>query len=396
MTYYKDHEFLYSETINMRNKQDCMTKSLERIKQIVIKEFIQVFRDKRMRFFLFVPPLVQLVMFGYVVSLDVNNIQTALLDFDRSPQSRELARRLESSGYFTITQRPSSVGEVRGLMDRGEILCAIQINRGFQRDLGKGVPPEVQVIVDGTYSNTALIALNYTNRVVAKFALDLAAPMVKTAGPGVVLQTTAWYNPEMKSRNYFVPGVIASIIMLVSLMLTSMAIVREREAGTMEQLMVTPIKPIELMIGKTLPFAAISFIDMLLVTAAGVYWFDVPIRGSLLLLLVCTAIYLLSVLGTGLFISTISKTQQQALMAAMFFNMPAILLSGFAFPLENMPAVFQYLTYVNPLRYFLIIIRGVFLKGNGVSVLWPQMTALLAIGVVVISLSALRFRKRLG
>lgn len=373
-----------------------MLKSLERIKQIVIKEFIQVFRDKRMRFFLFVPPLVQLVMFGYVVSLDVNNIHTALLDFDRSPQSRELARRLESSGYFTITQRPSSVGEIRDLMDRSEVLCAIQINRGFQRDLEKGVPPLVQVIVDGTYSNTALIALNYTNRVVAKFALDLARPMIKTAGPGVALQTTVWYNPEMKSRNYFVPGVIASIIMLVSLMLTSMAIVREREAGTMEQLMVTPIKPIELMIGKTLPFAAISFIDMLLVTAAGVFWFDVPIRGSLLLLLACTAIYLLSVLGTGLFISTISKTQQQALMAAMFFNMPAILLSGFAFPLENMPAVFQYLTYANPLRYFLIIIRGVFLKGNGLAVLWPQMAALLAIGIVVISLSALRFRKRLS
>jgi drug efflux transport system permease protein len=373
-----------------------MLKSVERIKQIVIKEFIQAFRDKRMRFFLFVPPLVQLVMFGYVVSLDVNNIRTALLDFDKSPESRELARRLESSGYFTIIERPESAEEVRALMDRGDVLCAIQINRGFGRDLKKNAPPEVQVIVDGTYSNTALIALNYTNRVIARYALDLAPPGMRIAGPGVDLQTTAWYNPELRSRNYFVPGVIATIIMLVALMLTSMAIVREREAGTMEQLMVTPIRPIELMIGKTLPFAVISFIDMLLVTAAGVFWFEVPIRGSLLLLLACTAIYLLSVLGTGLFISTISKTQQQALMAAMFFNMPAILLSGFAFPIENMPAVFQYVTYMNPLRYFLIIIRGVFLKGNGVAVLWPQMAALLVIGIVVIGLSALRFRKRLG
>jgi drug efflux transport system permease protein len=373
-----------------------MKKSLERIRQIVIKEFIQVFRDKRMRFFLFVPPLVQLLMFGYVVSLDVNNIHTAYLDYDKSPESRELARRLEASGYFTIKQRPASAGEIRELMDKGEVLCAIQVNRGFQKDLKKGGPAEVQVIVDGTYSNTALIALNYTNRVVAKYSQDLSAPLIKNARAGVDMRTTAWYNPELKSRVYFVPGVIASIIMLVSLMLTSMAVVREREAGTMEQLMVTPIKPIELMIGKTLPFAAISFLDMLLVTAVGVFWFEVPIRGSLVLLLASTAIYLLSVLGTGLFISTISKTQQQALMAAMFFNMPAILLSGFAFPIENMPPFFQYVTYLNPLRYFLIVIRGVFLKGSGIGVLWPQIAPLLAIGIVVIGLSALRFRKRLG
>jgi len=372
-----------------------MIGSFERIKQIVIKEFNQVFRDPRMRFFLFVPPLVQLFMFGYVVSLDVNNIPTALLDLDRSHESRELSRRLESSGYFTVLQAPVSVEELKGLLDRGTVLCAIQINRGFSNDLKRRVPAEVQVIVDGTYSNTALIALNYTNMVLARFAQDLARPQAGTAAV-VDLRVNAWYNPGLKSRNYYVPGVIASIILLISLMLTSMAVVREREAGTMEQLMVTPIRPIELMLGKTIPFAAISFFDMLLITAVGVFWFDVPIRGSLPLLLVCTAIYLLSVLGTGLFISTIAKTQQQALMAAMFFNMPAILLSGFAFPIENMPILFQYVTYLNPLRYFLIIIRGVFLKGSGISVLWPQMAALLALGVVVIALAALRFKKRLG
>ncbi len=369
--------------------------SLSRMKHIVIKEFLQVLRDKRMRFFLFVPPLIQLFMFGYVVTMDVNNISTALLDLDKSSESRELARRFESSGYFTINRTPASVEELRELLDRGEVLCAIQIKREFSDDLKKRIPTDVQVIVDGTYSNTALIALSYANGIIAKFSQDRTLPIIRT-GTAIDLRTSVWYNPDLKSRNYYVPGVIASIIMLVSLMLTSMAVVREREVGTMEQLMVTPIRPIELMLGKTLPFAAISFIDMLLVTAVGTLWFDIPIRGSLVLLLAGTAIYLLSVLGTGLFISTISKTQQQALMAAMFFNMPAILLSGFAFPIENMPKIFQYITYVNPLRYFLTIIRGVFLKGNGIAILWPPMAALFLVGIVVFALSSLRFRKRLG
>jgi ABC-2 type transport system permease protein len=331
-----------------------------------------------------------------VVSLDVNNIPTAFFDQDKSFESRELGRRLVASGYFTIEYTPESTEELRMLVDRGKALCAIQINRGFGKDLRKGVPTEVQVIVDGTYSNSALIALSYTNRVIAKFAQDQALPRIGTQPTVVELRERAWYNPELRGRNYFVPGVIASILMLISLILTSMAVVREREAGTMEQLMVTPIRPIELMLGKTIPFAAISFVDMLLITAVGVFWFEVPIRGSLVLLLLGTAIYLLSVLGTGLFLSTLAKTQQQALMAAMFFNMPGILLSGFAFPIENMPMVFQYVTYLNPLRYFLIIIRGVFLKGNGIDILWPQMAALFGIGIVVIMLAALRFRKQLG
>jgi ABC-2 type transport system permease protein len=371
-----------------------MRKSFERIKRIIIKEFIQAFRDKRMRFFLFVPPLVQLLVFGYVVSLDVNNISTAFLDLDKSSESRELARRLEASGYFTITHSPTSVGEIRELLDRGKVLCAVQINRGFEKDLRKRVPTSVQVVVDGTYSNTALIALGYVNGTIAKYAQDRAVPKI-TAG-AIDVRTTAWYNPELKSRNYNVPGVMATVIMLMSIMLTSMAIVREREAGTMEQLMVTPITPVELMLGKTVPFAAISLIDMLLVTVVGVFWFAVPIRGSLLLLLASTVVYLLSVLGIGLFISTVAKTQQQALMTAMFFTMPAILLSGFVFPIENMPKIFQYVTYINPLRYFLVIIRGIFLKGNGADILWPHLAALAVIGCAVMALSALRFRKRLG
>lgn len=373
-----------------------LQKSIERIKQIVVKEFIQVFRDTKMRFFVFVPPLVQIILFGYAVTMDVNNISTAVLDLDKSYESRELIQRFEASTYFTITQTLSSTEEIKDLLDRGKVLCALQINRGFGKDLRKKVPTNVQVIVDGTYSNTALIAQGYANRIIGTYAREKMRPNSSTSVASIDLRPIAWYNPDLKSRNYFVPGVIATVILIISLMLTSMAVVREREVGTMEQLMVTPIKPIELMLGKTIPFGIIGLFDMLLVTVVGVFWFDVPIRGSLLILFAGTVIYLLSVLGIGLFISTVSKTQQQALMASMLFTMPAILLSGFAFPIESMPDIFQYATYFNPLRYFLIIIRGVFLKGVGLDILWTQMAILFCIGCVVMALSALRFRKRLG
>ncbi len=369
---------------------------IERIKQIVIKEFIHVFRDKKLRFFLFAPPLIQIILFGYAVTMDVNSISTAFLDLDKSYESRELMRRFEASGYFTTKHAPASIEEIKDLLDRGKVLCAVQINRGFGKDLKKGVPTEVQVIVDGTYSNTALIAQGYANRIIGEFALDSMKPAIGVSGAAIDLRATAWYNPDLKSRNYYVPGVIATVILIIALMLTSMAVVREREVGTMEQLMVTPIMPFELMLGKTIPFAVIGLVDMLLVTLMGIFWFDVPIQGSLLILLAGTVIYLLSVLGTGLFISTVSKTQQQALMASMLFVMPAILLSGFAFPIESMPDLFQYVTYLNPLRYFLVIIRGVFLKGVGLDILWPQMLILLLIGCVVMALSALRFRKRMN
>jgi ABC-2 type transport system permease protein len=368
----------------------------ERVKHLVIKGFIQAFRDKRTAFFLFVTPLIQLIMFGYVATMDVNNVSTAFYDLDKSYESREIGRRLESSGYFTIRYTPSSPGEIRDLLDKGDVLCAIQVNRGFGKDLRKGIPTEIQVIVDGTDSNTALIAMGYVNTIIAKYGRDMSLKPGKAMLSTIDFRPRVWYNPDLRSKNYNVPGVIASIIMLTCLILTSMSVVREREIGTMEQLMVTPIRPIELMLGKTIPAAAIGFFDMALVTAFGVFWFGVPIKGALFLLTLCTGVYLLSVLGIGLFISTISKTQQQALMGTFFFFMPAILLSGFATPIETMPEVFQYITYLNPLRYFLIIIRGIFLKGVGISILWPQIVVLLVLGVVILMLSALRFKKRLG
>ncbi|MDA8101245.1 MAG: ABC transporter permease [Nitrospiraceae bacterium] len=372
-----------------------LNESAERIRQMVRKEFIQIFRDKRMKAIVFVIPLLQTMVFGYAVTMDVNNIPTAVYDMDRSFESRELVRRLAASGFFDVRYRPESPAEVQDLLDRSRVTVSFQINRGFAADLARRIPTAVQLLVDGTDSNTGIVALDYANRIILKYALDLSV-----AGPSsritIDLRQRAWYNPELKSKNYNVPGVIAMVIMLTSLLLTSMAVVREREIGTMEQLMVTPLRPAELILGKTIPFAIIAFFDMVLVTIFGVAIFDIPIRGSLLLLPLSTAIYLLSILGVGLVISTFAKTQQQALMSTFLFYMPAVLLSGFMFPIENMPAVFQYLTYLNPLRYFLIIIRGLFLKGNGIDILWPQIAALLAIGIVVITVSSLRFRKRLA
>lgn len=366
----------------------------ERIRQMVIKEFIQVLRDRRMKAIVFLTPILQLLAFGYAVTTDVSDISTALYDLDKSYESRELARRLEASGYFTIRYTPESYREIWDLVDRGKALSAIQIDKGFGSDLKKGIPTSIQIIVDGTDSNTATVAMDYASRIALSFARELtpsAATLVR-----IDLRTMAWYNPDLKSRNYNVPGVIAIVIMLTCLLLTSMAVVREREIGTMEQLMVTPVRPFELMLGKTIPFALIGFFDMFLVTVLAVLKFSIPLKGSLFVLPLSTGIYLLSVLGIGLFISTISRTQQQALMATFFFYVPAVLLSGFMFPVENMPVLIQYATYINPLRYFLVIIRGIFLKGNGLGILWPQMVSLLVLGILVIALSSLRFRKRLG
>ncbi len=365
----------------------------ERIRQMVLKEFIQIFRDKRMKAIVFVIPLLQTMVFGYAVTMDVNNIPTVVCDLDNSLASRELIRQFSASGYFEVKRFLSRPDDIRGLLDQSEATVAIQINHGFSSDLHRRIPVSVQLIVDGTDSNTGTVALDYASRIVLKYSKSLLHP-----GSGnplrIDVRPRAWYNPELKSKNYNVPGVIAMVIMITSLLLTSMAVVREREMGTMEQLMVTPLRPIELILGKTVPFAIIAFFDMVLVTVFGILVFDIPIRGSLYLLPLSTAIYLLSILGIGLVISTFAQTQQQALMSTFLFYMPAVLLSGFIFPIENMPRIFQYVTYLNPLRYFLVIIRGVFLKGSGFDILWPHMSALLLMGIVVLALSTLRFRKR--
>ncbi len=368
---------------------------IERIKRMLIKEFIQIFRDKRMKAIVFVIPVIQTMVFGYAVTTDVNNIPTAVYDLDRSYESRELARRFAASGYFSIKYRPDSPSGVQGLLDRGNVAVALQINRGFSSDVKRQRPASLQILIDGTDSNTATVAMGYAGRIVLAYAASLGQGGA-VIRPAIELRPIAWYNPELKSKYYMVPGVIAMVIMITSLLLTAMAIVREREMGTMEQLMVTPLRPVEFILGKTIPFAVIAFIEMALITVIGLLVFKIPIRGPLLLLPLSTAIYLLSVLGVGLFISTIAKTLQQAMMATFLFFSPNVLLSGFIFPIENMPEIIQYMTYINPLRYFLVIIRGLFLKGNGLAVLWPQFAALFLLGVAVLTVSVLRFRKRLA
>jgi ABC-2 type transport system permease protein len=337
-----------------------------------------------------------LIVFGYAVTTDVNTVRTAVYDLDRSYESRELTRRFSASGYFSMDYDISSNNAIQDLFDKGKITAAIQINRGFSSDLKKGKQTEIQVLVDGTDSNTALVAMGYANSIIMKYAGDLSPKNVRAKQVRFQVRPRAWYNADLTSKNYNVPGVIAIMLMLICLLLTAMAIVREREMGTMEQLMVTPLKPVEIILGKTIPFAIIGFFDMFLATSVGVYWFSIPIAGSLVLLSFCTAVFLLSVLGIGLFISTISRTQQQAMMATFLFFAPAVLLSGLMFPIENMPLAVQYGTYLNPLRYFLVIIRGVFLKGNGIDILWPQMLELFVLGITLMALSSLRFKKRLA
>jgi ABC-2 type transport system permease protein len=373
----------------------------ERIKHMLIKEFIQIFRDPRMRGVIFLMPIIQLFVFGYAVTTDVKHIPTMVYDLDNSVASRELVSRFTSSGYFELIGHAPHERRIRELMDRGDIGAAFQIDKGFEEDLLAGRPAQVQLIVDGADSNTAGIVLGYSSTIAGRFSTEIESSRVArmTGGAGktgrVVLQTRAWFNENLESRNFYVPGVIAIIVMLITLMLTSMAVVREKEIGTMEQIMVSPITPLEFILGKTVPFALIGFADAVLITVLGVFWFGVPIRGSLLVLLVATALYLVTTLATGLFISTVSQTQQQAMMSTFFFYLPAVLLSGFMFPIANMPRAIQWLTYLNPLRYFLVIIRGVFLKGVGPGILWPQMLALGVMGVVTLWLAAKRFHKTL-
>ena len=368
-----------------------------RIREILKKEFIQTLRDPRARALLFGPPLLQLILFGYAVNLDVENARTAWMDMDHTPESRDLMAAFQGSRYFRITAVPRDDREIRRLMDQGRVQAVVRVLPGFSRDIKRGAAAPVQILVDGTNSNTAAIVSNYATQIVADYAGRLLARTPRPAGvmPVLTAQYRVWFNPDLRSRVYFVPGVIVNIIALVTVMLTAMSIVREKEIGTMEQLMVTPVTPFELIMGKLLPFAIVGILQVILVIGAALLIFQIPIRGNIPLLFGCTVLFLLSTLGVGLFISTISQTQQQAMMSSFFFFMPAMLLSGFAFPIRNMPVSVQYLTYLNPLRYFMQIVRDLFLKGVGVESVWREIVALALFGAAILGLSAFRFQKKL-
>lgn len=375
-----------------------------RIRALLWKEVIQALRDPRLRFLIILPPLIQLVAFGYAANLDLRNIPIAVYDEDRSSVSRELAFAFSSSGYFKIVKTVESHEEITELIDSGTIKAALHMGSGLSSRIKSRRTALVQVIVAGTNSNTASLVQSYSLQIFERFnrseleAMMEENPRIKTilpAGPEGLVRPDIriWYNTNLVSRNFYVPGIISLVIMVSVLNLTAMAVVREKEVGTMEQLMVTPIKPVEFILGKTLPFAAIGIFQVALVGSAGVFWFGVPMRGSVLLLFLCLLIYLLSILSLGLFISTISRNQQQALVTTFFFTFPIILLSGFIFPIANMPEPVQLVTYANPLRYFLVIIRDIFLKGSGIEVLWPQMAALLAVGLLLMALAVSRVSK---
>lgn len=371
----------------------------ERVKRMLIKEFIHIFRDPKMKGVIFLMPIIQVMVFGYAVTTDVKNVATAVYDLDNSTASRDLVARFENSGYFDVVTIIQNEEHVREVLDRGTVHAVLRLNKGFEKELRAGRTAQLQVLLDGTDSNTAGIVLDYSARIAGELSHAIVIKRISqlkgvfSSSGGVTIETRAWFNENLESRNFYVPGVIAILVMLITLMLTSMAVVREKEVGTMEQIMVTPITPAEFILGKSLPFALIGFADVIVITLVGVFWFEVPIRGDLALLFLATGLYLMTTLGIGLLISTVSQTQQQAMMSTFFFYFPAVLLSGFMFPIANMPTLIQWLTYGNPLRYFLIIIRGIFLKGVGPSVLWPQMLALALMGSLTLWAASRRFQK---
>ncbi|HYL49516.1 MAG TPA: ABC transporter permease [Stellaceae bacterium] len=374
----------------------------ERIWQIVIKEFLELRRDKWARFRLIVPPLVQMLVFGYAATFEVYHVPTVVLDRDQTQESRELISRFSSSDRFDIVRVAQTDGQVQRAIDRGDTTVAIIIHPEFANLLRKGQSAPLQVIVDGTNSNTALIALGYVGTIVDQFSADYAADLMRRglSGPHakpltINLETRPWYNPDLNGRWFFVPGVVASLTLVLVVSLTASAIVREREVGTLEQLMVTPIRSAELILGKTTPFFLIGLAEVALVALFGTLWFHVPFVGNPLILLLGTVLFLLSTLGLGISISTVCKTQQQAFASQFFVLNPMFILSGFSFPISSMPVVLQWLTYLNPMRYYLVVIRGTFIKGVGLSALWPDMLGMAGLGCFLLAVSILRFRKSL-
>ncbi|MBN2224225.1 MAG: ABC transporter permease [Deltaproteobacteria bacterium] len=379
----------------------------ERIVQIFKKEMIQIFRDKRMRAMVFLPPIVQLIVFGYAATTDVKHISLALLDEDRTTVSRDFVEKFEAGRYFSVARYLSSPAQADVLMDKGEVDAFIYIKKGFEQAIKKGDGADVLIVVDGTNSNMASVTLGYVNRIVNAYSEEILTEKVMRLaslrsgssvpvliGPTVLVERT-WFNEDLESRNYFIPGIVALLLTLIAVMMTSMAIVKEREVGTMEQLIVTPIRPIELIVGKLLPFAVIGYIDVALITAIGTLWFGVPLKGSIPLLFFSTAFFLLPALGVGLFISTISATQQEAMLSTFLFFFPAMLMSGFVFPIDSMPPAMQIVTYADPMRYMIHILRGIFLKGLGVRYLWVDFLGLFVLGTVVVGFAVMRFSKRL-
>ncbi len=370
--------------------------------RVIVKEFLQIRRDRKMIPVIFVAPLVQITVFGFAVNTDVTNVPTVLVDQDRSAASRELVDRFVESGYFEVVGSGERAAEVDRWLVTSRAQLGLVIGQGFGAALASSRQASVQLIVDGSDASSANVALGYASSVTREFGVLVQERRLRAAGapaPAVgqaVLVPRVFYNPDLKSRWFYVPAVLAMILMIMTMLLSAMGVVREKEIGTMEQLIVTPIRPWQLLVGKLLPFAVIGVFQMIVASAVTVFGFGVPLRGSFALLLALTTLFILSTLGLGLLVSTLVQNQQQAMMGAVFCAMvPMIYLSGLIFPIANMPPAIQAVTYAIPLRYYAEIIRGVFLRGSGIAVLWPEALTLLLMGLAILTVAALRFRKRL-
>jgi ABC-2 type transport system permease protein len=371
---------------------------MRRLRRLVWKEFLELRQDPRLFGLVIIAPIIQLTMLGYAATTDVKDVPVVVADGDRSPSSRDLIARFQASRNFTIVDTVTSVADVDSYLQSGRAWVAIAIPVGYGTAIKDATPVALQVVADGSDSNSTTVALGYARSLINEYAQEIVAERAARSGlamPGIDLRIRVWFNPQLESRYFMIPGVLALLLLLVTANLAAMGIVREKELGTLEQLNVTPLRRWELIVGKLLPYGLIALIDVLLVTAVAVFWFEVPLRGSFWLLFALGLVYVLCTLALGLFISTISDTQQQAMMTATFFFLtPMIYLSGFIFPIENMPRVIQYATYLIPLRYFLVIVRGIFLKGIGLSLLWPQAVAMAAWGIAMLALAVARSRKR--
>ena len=371
---------------------------MTRVLHLVRKEFLELRQDSRLFGIVILAPILQLTMLGYAATTDVRNVPMVVVDQDRSAASRELVTRFEASQYFTVVDAVPSIGGIDAYLDRGDAWIALTIPPGYGERIRTAQPAGIQLVADGTDANSTNVALGYARGLVVSYAGELAASSGgRVASPLIGADVRVWFNPSLESRDFMIPGILALVLLVVTTNLSSMAIVREKELGTLEQLNVTPLARWELIAGKLVPYALLGMIDALLVVAVAVGWFEVPLRGSVGLLAVMCLVYLLTTLGLGLFVSTISRTQQQAMMTtSFFFLLPMVFLSGFIFPIENMPDVVQWVTYLMPLRYFLVILRGIFLKGIGLEVLWPEALALLGWGIAILALATLRSTKRLA
>lgn len=375
------------------------------ILNFIKKEFLQFKRDKRMFAVILIAPVVQLIFLGYAATLDVKDVKTVVWDQDRSETSREFLEKYEKSGYFTLQYNVTSYNEISNLIDNGEVVMAMIIPPDFEKDVLSGRTTKLQTIFDGSDGNKALIAAGYSQGITISFGSNIINELIERSGrknlpamkiPVIEAETRAWYNPDLITRNYMLPGIVGLLIMVVTINLTSLAIVKEREIGTFEQLIVTPLKAYQIIIGKLVPFSILGFVSITIVMTVMRFWFGIEVKGSVPLLYFSALLFMLSTLGLGLFVSTISKTQQQATMTSFFgVMMPMIYLSGFSFPIENMPTWVQYITYFIPLRYFITIVRGIILKGVGFDELYDQFLALFIFGIVILALSSLRFNKKL-